>query len=93
MTRLPGATRDEGGLSVRQLKNAAAEPPNRYDARHVPTSATNSRSRRPRGGGEGSRSPPSASTRVHAARDGRAPPAVTTSRVSPKTGPMPSVML
>ncbi|CAH2242243.1 jg25176 [Pararge aegeria aegeria] len=48
------AARDEGGLSARQLKNAAAEPPNRYAARHVLPSATN----RERAAG-GGRSPPS----------------------------------
>lgn len=42
---MAGFARDEGGFSGRQLKNAAAEPPNRYDARHVPSTATNSRAR------------------------------------------------
>lgn len=49
-----GAARGKGGLSARQVKNAAAEPPNRYEARHVPPAATN-RCARPPPRGEGGR--------------------------------------
>lgn len=45
-----GAARDEGGLSTRQLKNAAAEPPNRYEVRHVLPPATNESTRLRRAG-------------------------------------------
>lgn len=45
MSRVAVLARDEGGLTARQLKNAAAEPSNRYNVRHVPTTATNSRAR------------------------------------------------
>lgn len=51
----------------RQLKNAAAEPPNRYRARHVPPSATN-----PRVAGGGP--PPPASARGDVERDRRVAP-------------------
>lgn len=66
-----GPTRDEGGLSVRQLKNAAAEPPNRYDARHVPPTATNSRARAvAESGRRGPHTPLIVSTRGVVAREG-----------------------
>lgn len=69
MKRASRAVRGEGGHSGRQLKNAAAEPPNRYDARHVPPSATN---RRATDGGRGAgASPSSASTEPHLSLNAR----------------------
>lgn len=95
--RASGAARGEGGLSGRQLKNAAAEPPNRYDARHVPATATNSRARAAAGRRGGApRGAALSADRQYTrsiARDGRTPRALPTIRVSPKTGPMHRDML